>query len=61
MLSQEQIAYGQQKNREHIWQECKEMFIKYFERTPYERRDEDQECLDLWYEAKCKRANITPW
>lgn len=60
-LTIDQLAYGQQKNREHIWEQAKQQFeinngVKYSA-----CRDEDSSCLNSIYEAMCKNVNITPW
>ena len=60
-LNQSEIAYGQQKNREHIYNECKVWFHIVFGRNPKDNDERDQAFLDTSYEIKCDLANITPW
>lgn len=60
-LSTEQLAYSQQKNREHIWEDAKRQFEKNNGVKYCSWRDEDSECLNLIYVSMCKKANITPW
>lgn len=68
MLTQDQIAYGQQKNREHIWNqaklermEYKALQSKFYKEPikPWNDLDEDMTCVR--YESLCQNSNITPW
>jgi hypothetical protein len=63
---EEEIEYGQQKNREYIWQQAKQerweyKRLKSFGKPPclWNELDEDMVCVR--YEILCKNANITPW
>ena len=60
MTSQDK-SYGEQKNREHIWEQAKRRFeansgVKYVV-----WRDEDSDIVNRDYEALCREARITPW
>lgn len=61
MLTQQEIAYGQQKNREHIWQQCKCEFVETYGIQPRDGCDLDQFFLDSRYEYLCRQSNIQPW
>jgi len=61
MLTQDQIAYGQQKNREHIWQQCKSEFLEQNGEHAKSWCDHDQQVLSDRYEYLCKQARIKPW
>lgn len=54
MLTQQEISYGQQKNREYIYEqavsECVQMLGRW-----------NDSFIDQRYEFLCKQANITPW
>jgi hypothetical protein len=52
--TKEQIAYGQQKNREHIWNQAVNESIELIGRW-------NDSFIDQRYEYLCKQANITPW
>lgn len=54
MLNEDEIAYGQQKNREYIFEECKNNSIEKFGFLNWSY-------IDLEYEYLCRLANITPW
>lgn len=54
MLTLEEIAYGQQKNREYIYEESKEKSKEILGRY-------DWQFIDTYYERLCNLANITPW
>lgn len=67
MLTQQQLAYGQQKNREHIWQQAKaerrEFKIKLNELLGHslEWTEHDKDMTGVRYEMLCRNSNITPW
>lgn len=54
MLTTQEIAYGQQKNREYIYEECKAKSFEMFKCYNWE-------FIDSRYEFLCKQSNITPW
>lgn len=60
-LKPAEIAYGQQKNREYIYLECKEWYRIVFGRKPRDGNDDDEAFIDKAYEIKCALSNITPW
>lgn len=58
MLTVEELAYSQQKNREYIWNQCE---IEFKEKFGYGSRswdDYDQDWLSLRYEYLCDKSNI---
>ncbi len=68
MLTVEQMAYGQQKNREYIWRQAKLERWEYKQSNaillrreiePWNELDEDM--TGVRYEQLCLSANITPW
>ena len=67
MLTQEQVAYGQQKNREHMYNQAKLERLEYkrLQERTYGHKiawsDSDTAMVDARYEDLCKNANITPW
>lgn len=68
MLTQEQIAYGQQKNREHIWNQAKleRMEYKALQSKLYKEpikpwNDLDEDMTGVRYKSLCENSNITPW
>lgn len=66
-LSKDELAYGQQKNREYAWEQAKEEHrIFRFKRAvvlgreiPWDETDTDS--VDCRYIELCKQSNITPW
>jgi hypothetical protein len=61
MLTQQEIAYGQQKNREHIWSQCEIDFEEEHGLKSKSWQDDDQDWLDNRYMELCDEAKITPW
>jgi len=68
MLTQDQIAYGQQKNREHCWNQAKQERIEYkkFIANALKKDIErwypwDERAVEIRYEELCELAKITPW
>jgi hypothetical protein len=61
MLTQEEIGYSQQKNREHIWKQCNDEFLYLVGRNACDWNDMDQDILSEMYEILCKKANINPF
>lgn len=61
-MNTDEIAYSQQKNREHIWRQVKEEINATLRKegginwTQYEH-----DVFEARYEFLCKQANITPW
>ena len=62
-MTKEEIAYGVQKNREHIWnqakQECKAFKIEMKDFSKWDGSDEAW--TDYRYMELCEKSNITPW
>jgi hypothetical protein len=54
MLTLEEQAYSQQKNREYIYEECQAESLRLFDRYNWKY-------IDQQHEYKCKQCNITPW
>ena len=61
MLTQQEIAYGQQKNREHIWRQCVDEFKEKHNRHPNEWDPADEIEVDNRYLNLCEITNITPY
>lgn len=68
MLTKDQIAYGQQKNRNHAWEQAKAERVEYKrlvaklqnrEIGKWVQFDEDMVCIR--YKVLCDSANITAW
>lgn len=68
MLTQDEIAYGQQKNREFIWQQARQERMEYkislakdfgYEVEPWNELDENMAYIR--YELLANASNITPW
>jgi hypothetical protein len=67
MLTEDQIAYGQQKNREHMYNQAKSERLEYknLQKQIYGHviswSEVDTTMVDVRYEQLCKNVNITPW
>ena len=57
-MTPQELAYGQQKNREHIWQQVKDDFKNAMETSKESLIDD---LMDYRYLELCKSSNITPW
>ena len=60
-MNEQELAYGQQKNREHLWDSAIERWEFNHNCKYVSWRDEDSAMLNLIYEALCEEVGITPW
>lgn len=62
-LTKEELAYGQQKNREHIWKQAqedrKEFKLAHGDSSQLDKMD--VAWVDYRYMELCEIAKITPW
>lgn len=61
MLSQQELEYSQQKNREHIWTRCEADFKEVHGVFAKSWNDCDMDWISDRFEYLCKQCNITAW
>jgi hypothetical protein len=61
-LTKEELAYSQQKNRVHIYNQAKRERLEMYGFPSWSSLESSDEAwIDYRYMQLCEQANITPW